>query len=120
MILGQSSAGAGSGLTSKFNSAGQISWAPPLLGYSNQQIFDGNSLQNNGGNIITSLLLFGLYMSIPNVSEMIKKFLEVASPFKESMTKTGGDVTDVGKRALGYAGSGIAAISGKIFGGGGK
>jgi hypothetical protein len=112
--------GEGNHLGDAFNQAGQLQWTPPLLGYSSQQIFDANSLQNgaNGGNIITSLLIFGLYMAIPNVSEMIKKFLEVASPFQAMTKSTVGDITNYGKQAAGAIGSGIGAITGngKLFG----
>ena len=118
VILGQASAGSSSGLTDAFNRAGQIGWAPPLLGYSNQQVFDANSIQSgtNGGNIISSLLIFGLYMAIPGISDMIKKFLEVVSPFQEVATKTQADITGVGRQAAATIGTGVSAVSGKLFG----
>lgn len=121
IIFGNSaanSANASSGLTDSFKQAGQIQWVPPLLGYSNEQVFNANSLQNNGSNIITSLLVFGLYMAIPNISEMIKKFLEVASPFQQ-LVKTKDDMKGVGTKALSIVGSGAKALTdGRLFGGG--
>jgi hypothetical protein len=99
-------------LDDNFKEAGQIKWVPPLLGYNTQQISDLNSLQNgeNGGNIITTILIFGLYMAIPNISEMIKKMLEVASPFQQ-LAQTKGDVLNVGKQAMGVVGSGVKMIT---------
>ena len=119
VIFGQSAANNSSGLRDGINQAGQIKWIPPLLGYSSQQISDANSLQNspdntNGGNIITSILIFGLYMAIPNISEMIKKFLEVSSPFQQ-LAQTKGDIVGVGKQALGAVGTGAKMIGGKLF-----
>lgn len=116
VIFGQSAANNSSGLQPGINEAGQIKWIPPLLGYSTKQISDANSLQNgtNGGNIITSILVFGLYMAIPNISEMIKKFLEVSSPFQQ-LAQTKGDIVGVGRQALGAVGTGAKMIGGRLF-----
>jgi len=121
IIFGNSAANTGdSNLSEPFKEAGQIQWVPPLLGYSNEQVFNPNSLQNKGSNIITSLLVFGLYMAIPNISEMIKKFLEVASPFQQ-LAQTKDDMKKVGTKALSIVGSGAKAITeGSLFGGGKK
>lgn len=114
VLFGQTAAGSSTGLSSGVSEAGQIKWIPPLLGYTSQQISDANSIQNNGSNIITTLLIFGLYMAIPNISDMVKKFLEVTSPFQQ-LSKTTGDITNVGKQALGAVGTGAKLITGKLF-----
>jgi hypothetical protein len=59
-------------------------------------------------------MIFGLYMAIPNISEMIKKLLEVTSPFQQ-LSQTKGDVMNVGKQALGAVGTGVKVIGGKLF-----
>jgi hypothetical protein len=116
VIFGQSAAGSTTnGLSDGINQAGQIKWIPPLLGYNTKQISDANSLQNNGANIITSIMIFGLYMAIPNISEMIKKFLEVSSPFQQ-LAQTKGDMLNVGKQAIGVVGTGVKAVTGPLFG----
>jgi len=59
-------------------------------------------------------------MAIPNISEMIKKFLEVASPFQQ-LAQTKDDMKKVGTRTLSIVGSGAKAITeGSLFGGGKK
>lgn len=117
IVFGYSSADSTTQLGAGFSQAGQIKWAPPLLGYTNEQIFDGTTLNNGGYNIITSLLVFGLYMAIPNVIGFVKKALEVASPF-QVMQATGKDVTGVGKKALGTIESVVNLFNskGQIFG----
>jgi hypothetical protein len=119
VVFGHTAVDSGNNLGESVQKVGQIQWVPPLLGYSRKQIFDATTLNNNGANIVTSLLVFGLYMAIPNVTDMIKKFLEVNSPFAE-LAKTGKDITDVSKKAMGYVGMGAQMISGNNwFGGGG-
>jgi hypothetical protein len=57
-------------------------------------------------------------MATPNVLEMVKKFLEVSSPF-QALSQTGKDVTDVSKKALGTVGTFAQLLSGRagLFGG---
>lgn len=119
IIFGYSAVDSQNSLGDSFNQAGQIKWVPPLLGYTDEQIFDGTTFNNNGANMITSLLVFGLYMATPNVLAQVKKFLEVASPFQE-VAKTGRDITDVSKKALGTVSTVTQLLTGKagIFGGG--
>ncbi len=120
VVFGHTAVDSNNQLADPIKNAGQIKWVPPLLGYSQKQIYDSSTLNNNGANIITSLLVFGLYMAIPNVTEMIKKFLEVSSPFTE-LAKTGKDITDVSKKAMGLVGMGTQMLGGKgWFGGGGN
>jgi len=114
VLFGQTAVGTSTGIKSGISEAGQIKWVPPLLGYTSEQISDLNTIQNNGENLITTLLIFGLYMAIPNISDMIKKFLEVSSPFQQ-ISKTTGDITNVGKQALGAVGTGAKLITGKLF-----
>lgn len=117
VILGHTAVDSNTEIGSSFNQAGQIQWTPPMLGYSQKQIFDVTTLNNNGRNIITSVLVFGLYMALPNVIEMIKKFLEVSSPFAQ-LAQTSKDVTKVGKDAFGIIGSGVQSVmKGNFFGG---
>jgi hypothetical protein len=117
VLFGHSSVDSTNSLGSAYKQAGQIQWVPPLLGYSQAQIFGSSSLGTTGGtNIITSLLIFGLYMAMPNVLEMIKKFLEVSSPFAQ-LAQTGKDMTRVSKETLGYLGKGVQSVmSGNFFG----
>ena len=119
VVFGHTAVDSNTKLGDSVKDASQVQWVPPLLGYSQKQIFDATTLNNNGVNIITSLLVFGLYMAIPNVTEMIKKFLEVSSPFAE-LSETGKQITEVSKRAVGLVGMGSQLLGGKgLFGGGG-
>jgi hypothetical protein len=112
VIFGYSAAGSDTQLSSAFSQAGQIKWTPPLLGYTQGQIFDATTINNNGKNIVTSLLVFGLYMATPTVLEMVKKFLEVNSPFQD-ISRTGKDITEVGKKAMGTVSTITSLLSGK-------
>lgn len=112
VIFGYSAAGSETQLSSAFSQAGQIRWTPPLLGYTQGQIFDATTINNNGKNIVTSLLVFGLYMATPTVLEMVKKFLEVNSPFQD-ISRTGKDITDVGKKAMGTVSTITGLLTGK-------
>jgi len=112
IVFGYSSADSTTQLGPAFSQAGQIKWVPPLLGYTQEQIFDATTLNNNGYNIITSILVFGLYMAIPNAVDFMKKALEVASPF-QVLQKTGTDITGVGKKALGTVQTLASLYSGK-------
>lgn len=112
VIFGYSAAGSDTQLSSAFSQAGQIKWTPPLLGYTQEQIFDATTINNNGKNIVTSLLVFGLYMATPTVLEMVKKFLEVNSPFQD-ISRTGKDITEVGKKAMGTVSTITSLLSGK-------
>lgn len=109
VIFGHTAVDSETDLGSSFNKAGQIQWVPPLLGYSPNQIYDITTPNDNGKNIITSVLVFGLYMALPSVLEMVKSFLEVSSPFKQ-LSQTGKDVTKVGKDALGIVGKGVSGL----------
>lgn len=116
IVIGHTAVDSGSDLGSAYNKIGQVQWVPPMLGYSQKQIFDISTLNNNGKNIATSLLIFGFYMALPNVLEMIKKFVEVSSPFAQ-LAQTSKDVTKVGKDALGLVGAGVQKVmSGNFFG----
>jgi hypothetical protein len=111
IIFGYSAVDSTSSLGQSFNQAGQIQWVPPLLGYTEEQIFDGTTFNNNGANMITSLLVFGLFMATPNILAQVKKFLDVANPFQE-VARTGSDISQVSKRALGTVGQGVKIIKG--------
>jgi hypothetical protein len=117
VIFGYSAADSSTQLGGAFNQAGQIKWVPPLLGYTEEQIFGATTINNNGYNVITSLLVFGLYMATPNVLEMVKKFLEVNSPF-QALSQTSKDITDVGKKAVGTVSTITSLLSGRggLFG----
>lgn len=116
VILGNTSAGNTSQLSPAFNQVGQFKWAPPLLGYSNQQIFDITSRGDGGENIITTVVIFGLYMAIPNIVKQIEKVFEI--PEMAAVSQTGKDIIGVGKRGLGISGSMIQKAFGEFFGGG--
>lgn len=115
VVLGHSAVDSTQQLGSAFQHAGTLNWVPPLLGYSQKQIFDASTLGNNGQNIITSLVIFGLYMAIPNVIEMIKEFLKVSSPFAQ-LAKTGGNIVGVGKQAANLGQSAAKVLGGQFFG----
>lgn len=112
ILFGYSAVDSTTQLGAGFSQLGQIKWAPPLLGYTESQIFSVTSISNNGNNMVTSLLIFGLYMSTPSIIDSIKKMLEVASPFQPLMQQASKDLKGVGKKALGTVGSAVTTSTG--------
>ena len=92
-----------------FGQIRDLSYAPPLLGYTNDQIVGSNS-------IVRTLIIYFLFIFSPSIPEIVKNFLQV-QPTGQYLSQVGQDTASAGRKLVSGA-RGVGKYLG-IGGGGG-
>jgi hypothetical protein len=115
IIIGQTSVGSQNQISAAYSQIGQLRWTPPLLGYSKDQIYGLTTVANGGNNIISTLLIFGIFTGVPTIVEMVKKMFEL--PELSAVGQIGKNLVGTAKQTAGIVGMGAQKIGGEFFGG---